>query len=162
MHVVSSHSFPVRFMRIKYWFSNFRPDNRTSSSLRSKNRCPSQGWNVTYSLVLPAGISDGSRLRTSGNGEAGIRGGPAGDLYVVIHVKEHAIFQREEDLFEVGLRKPGPFGDVAHRRRTVRCVERKRQQRSAGVVASCGHLHSNIVGRPGVTARGGGRDTLMP
>jgi molecular chaperone DnaJ len=46
---------------------------------------------------VPAGISDGSRLRSSGNGEAGIRGGPSGDLYVVIHIKEHAIFQREED-----------------------------------------------------------------
>lgn len=48
-------------------------------------------------LKIPAGISDGSRLRSSGNGEAGIRGGPAGDLYVVIHIKEHSIFQREED-----------------------------------------------------------------
>ncbi len=48
-------------------------------------------------LKIPAGISDGSRLRSSANGEAGIRGGPPGDLYVVIHVKEHEIFQREED-----------------------------------------------------------------
>jgi molecular chaperone DnaJ len=48
-------------------------------------------------LKIPAGIADGSRLRSSGNGEAGIRGGAAGDLYVVIHIKEHAIFQREED-----------------------------------------------------------------
>ncbi|MFZ1218346.1 MAG: molecular chaperone DnaJ [Chthoniobacterales bacterium] len=48
-------------------------------------------------LKIPAGIADGSRLRSSGNGEAGIRGGSAGDLYVVIHVKEHSIFQREED-----------------------------------------------------------------
>ncbi len=48
-------------------------------------------------LKIPAGISDGSRLRTSGNGEAGIRGGAPGDLYVVIHVKEHEIFQREDD-----------------------------------------------------------------
>src|SRR5207237_319085 len=48
-------------------------------------------------LKIPAGISDGSRLRSSGNGEAGIRGGPAGDLYVVIHIKEHVIFQREDD-----------------------------------------------------------------
>ena len=48
-------------------------------------------------LKIPAGIADGSRLRSSGNGEAGIRGGPAGDLYVVIHIKEHPIFQREED-----------------------------------------------------------------
>src|SRR6476660_4807998 len=48
-------------------------------------------------LKIPAGIADGSRLRSSGNGEAGIRGGSAGDLYVVIHVKEHPIFQREDD-----------------------------------------------------------------
>jgi molecular chaperone DnaJ len=48
-------------------------------------------------LVIPAGISDGSRLRSSRNGEAGIRGGPQGDLYVVIHVKEHKVFQRDED-----------------------------------------------------------------
>ncbi len=48
-------------------------------------------------LKIPAGIGDGSRLRSSHNGEAGIRGGPHGDLYVVIHVKEHEIFQREDD-----------------------------------------------------------------
>jgi molecular chaperone DnaJ len=48
-------------------------------------------------LNIPAGISTGSRLRSPRNGEAGIRGGPHGDLYVVIHVKEHKIFQREED-----------------------------------------------------------------
>ena len=48
-------------------------------------------------LKIPAGIANGSRLRSSGNGEAGIRGGPPGDLYVVIHIKEHPIFQREDD-----------------------------------------------------------------
>jgi molecular chaperone DnaJ len=48
-------------------------------------------------LKIPAGIEDGARLRSSGNGEAGIRGGPAGDLYVVMHVAEHSVFQREED-----------------------------------------------------------------
>jgi molecular chaperone DnaJ len=48
-------------------------------------------------LKIPAGIQDGSRLRSSRNGEAGIRGGQPGDLYVVIHVKEHKIFQREND-----------------------------------------------------------------
>ena len=48
-------------------------------------------------LKIPAGIEDGSRLRSSRNGEAGIRGGPSGDLYVVIHIKEHQIFQREDD-----------------------------------------------------------------
>jgi molecular chaperone DnaJ len=48
-------------------------------------------------LKIPAGISEGSRLRSSRNGEAGIRGGPPGDLYVVVHVKEHEIFRRDED-----------------------------------------------------------------
>ena len=48
-------------------------------------------------LKIPAGIADGSRLRSTGNGEAGIRGGPHGDLYVVIHIQEHAIFHRDED-----------------------------------------------------------------
>ena len=48
-------------------------------------------------LKIPAGIDDSARLRSSRNGEAGIRGGAPGDLYVVIHVAEHAVFQREED-----------------------------------------------------------------
>jgi len=47
-------------------------------------------------LKIPRGIEDGSRLRSTGNGEAGIRGGPTGDLYVVIHIKEHEVFEREE------------------------------------------------------------------
>jgi len=48
-------------------------------------------------LRIPAGVDIGSRLRSSGNGEAGFRGGPAGDLYVVLHVKQHEIFQRDGD-----------------------------------------------------------------
>src|SRR5213078_796515 len=48
-------------------------------------------------LKIPAGIANGSRLRSPRNGEVGIRGGPQGDLYVVVHVKEHEIFQRDEN-----------------------------------------------------------------
>ena len=48
-------------------------------------------------LKIPGGIREGSRLRSSHNGEAGVRGAPPGDLYVVIHIKEHKIFQREGD-----------------------------------------------------------------
>jgi molecular chaperone DnaJ len=48
-------------------------------------------------LKIPPGIAEGSRLRSSRNGEAGIRGGPQGDLYVVIHIKEHKVFQRDGD-----------------------------------------------------------------
>lgn len=51
-------------------------------------------------LRIPAGIGEGSRLRSSGNGDAGFRGGPAGDLYVVIHIKKHELFERDgNDLF---------------------------------------------------------------
>lgn len=51
-------------------------------------------------LRIPAGIGEGSRLRSSGNGDAGFRGGPAGDLYVVIHIKKHEVFERDgNDLF---------------------------------------------------------------
>ena len=51
-------------------------------------------------LKIPQGIEHGSRLRSSGNGEAGIRGGPRGDLYVVIHIKEHEYFERDgENLY---------------------------------------------------------------
>src|SRR4051812_49041030 len=48
-------------------------------------------------LRIPAGVDTGSRLRSSGNGEAGLRGGPQGDLYVILHVKPHDIFQRDGD-----------------------------------------------------------------
>jgi molecular chaperone DnaJ len=48
-------------------------------------------------IRIPAGVDTGARLRSSGNGEGGLRGGPSGDLYVVLHVKPHDIFQREGD-----------------------------------------------------------------
>ncbi|MCU0786139.1 MAG: molecular chaperone DnaJ [Verrucomicrobia bacterium] len=48
-------------------------------------------------LRIPAGVDTGSRLRSGGNGEAGLRGGPPGDLYVVLHIKAHEIFHRDGD-----------------------------------------------------------------
>src|SRR5262245_49366212 len=48
-------------------------------------------------LKIPAGIREGTRLRSSGNGDAGIGRGAAGDLYVVVHLKEHKIFHRQAD-----------------------------------------------------------------
>jgi len=51
-------------------------------------------------LKIPAGVDTGSRLRSVGQGEGGFRGGESGDLYVVIHVKEHPLFVRQDtDLF---------------------------------------------------------------
>jgi molecular chaperone DnaJ len=49
----------------------------------------------TLSVNIPAGVETGTRIRLAGEGEAGMRGGPAGDLYIFIEVKEHAIFQRD-------------------------------------------------------------------
>lgn len=62
--------------------------------------CRGQGRRERASKIklrIPAGVDTGSRLRSSGNGEAGFRGGPPGDLYVVLHVQPHAIFQRDGD-----------------------------------------------------------------
>jgi len=54
----------------------------------------------TLTVRIPAGIASGQRLRLYGEGEGGLRGGPSGDLYVVVHVKEHPVFRREgDDLF---------------------------------------------------------------
>lgn len=51
----------------------------------------------TLSVKIPAGVDTGDRIRLSGEGEAGLNGGPAGDLYVQIFVKEHELFTREGD-----------------------------------------------------------------
>src|SRR5207245_446563 len=60
----------------------------------------------TIRLKVPPGVDTGARLRSSGNGEAGLRAGPAGDLYIVLHVKAHELFQRDGDdlLCEVPIR----------------------------------------------------------
>ena len=49
----------------------------------------------TVDAKVPAGVEDGTRIRFAGLGEAGVHGGPPGDLYVVLHVKEHPFFERE-------------------------------------------------------------------
>jgi molecular chaperone DnaJ len=49
----------------------------------------------TIKVRIPPGVDDGTRLRLSGEGEAGISGGPPGDLYVVVSIRPHALFQRE-------------------------------------------------------------------
>ncbi len=51
----------------------------------------------TLSVRIPSGVDDGDRIRLSGEGEAGINGGPPGDLYVQIHLKQHPVFQRDHD-----------------------------------------------------------------
>lgn len=66
-----------------------------------KNPCKSCGGQGriekerALSVNIPAGVETGTRIRLAGEGEAGLRGGPSGDLYIFIEVKEHTIFQRD-------------------------------------------------------------------
>ena len=65
----------------------------------------------TLAVEIPAGVEEGTRIRLSGEGQAGFGGGPAGDLYVFISVGTHAIFQRDgHDLY---CRVPVPFVTAA-------------------------------------------------
>ncbi len=65
----------------------------------------------SLSVNIPAGVETGTRIRLGGEGEAGMRGGPTGDLYIFIEVKEHALFQREaNNLF---CRVPVSMADAA-------------------------------------------------
>ena len=51
----------------------------------------------TLEVKIPAGIDEGMRLRHAGHGEPGVNGGPPGDLYVEIHIRKHAVFERDHD-----------------------------------------------------------------
>ncbi len=66
-------------------------------------KCEGEGRvneSTKINVRIPPGVDTGSKLRSSGNGEAGVMGGSAGDLYIVVHVKEHEVFERQgDDLF---------------------------------------------------------------
>lgn len=62
-------------------------------------------------IKIPPGVDTGTRLRSSGNGEAGLRGGPAGDLYVFLNVKPHDLFERDGD--DLICEMPIPFVTAA-------------------------------------------------
>ena len=66
-------------------------------------RCSGEGRvnaSTKIKVRIPAGVDTGSKLRSAGNGEAGAMGGPAGDLYIVLHVADHDVFERQgDDLF---------------------------------------------------------------
>ena len=76
--------------------------------------CHGEGRKTETSRIkinIPAGVDDGTRLRSTGNGDAGMLGGQPGDLYVFLHIKKHEVFDRDgDDLFcEV----PMPFSTAA-------------------------------------------------
>jgi molecular chaperone DnaJ len=70
---------------------------KVCTACRGDGRTPQT---TKLNLRIPAGVETGSRLRSAGNGEAGAAGGTAGDLYVVLTVREHELFERQgDDLF---------------------------------------------------------------
>ena len=86
------------FFSIQQTCSNCHGSGRVISD--PCNACNGMGRvksHKTLEVKIPAGIGDGMRLRHAGYGEAGINGGPPGDLYVEIHIRPHSVFQREGD-----------------------------------------------------------------
>jgi molecular chaperone DnaJ len=77
-------------------------------------KCQGQGRvrkAVSLSVKIPPGVDNGSRLKLRNEGEAGFGGGPAGDLYVVVHVKEHSLFVRQDN--DVVIEVPVSFPQAA-------------------------------------------------
>jgi molecular chaperone DnaJ len=80
---------------------------RCGGSGRLKNACPTcRGEGVitrpdTVEVRIPQGVTSGARLRVAGKGNAGVAGGPAGDLYITVRVEEHPFFKRQGDNIEV-------------------------------------------------------------
>jgi molecular chaperone DnaJ len=64
------------------------------TTCRGEGRSPKT---TKLNVRIPPGVDNGSRLRSAGNGEAGLAGGQAGDLYIVLNVKEHELFERQDD-----------------------------------------------------------------
>ena len=95
-----------------------RGSGSTSATSRSGgracSRCGGQGVersSETITVRIPPGAEDGARVRVAGKGDAGLRGGPPGDLYLVLRVKPHKHFRREgSDLI---LEAPLSFGEAA-------------------------------------------------
>jgi molecular chaperone DnaJ len=66
---------------------------------------------VDINVTIPAGIEDGTQMRLTGEGESGERGGPPGDLFVVVRVKAHKLYRRDGD--DLIVQVPLPFADAA-------------------------------------------------
>src|ERR1039458_9294001 len=87
-------------------------------------KCQGQGRirkHESLAVKIPPGVDNGSRLKLRGEGEAGYGGGPQGDLYVVIHVKEHPMFVRQDNdvIIEAPISFPQAAAGVRHEDRSA-------------------------------------------
>jgi len=90
----------VRYQQGFFSIARTCPTCQGSGSIISDpcTKCRGEGRLVQQKMVeakIPAGVEDETRIRFTGLGEAGMHGGPAGDLYLVLHVKDHPFFERQ-------------------------------------------------------------------
>jgi molecular chaperone DnaJ len=106
----------IRFQQGFFTLSKTCPDCHGTGSIIKKKCADCRGSgrlvdNVKLKVKIPAGIDAGQKLKLKGEGEPGYHGGPAGDLYVVMHIQEHPFFKREE--FDVHSEVPISFIQAA-------------------------------------------------
>jgi molecular chaperone DnaJ len=123
--------------------------------------CNGSGQAITTRTLrarIPAGVSDGQRIRLKGKGEAGERGGPAGDLIVVVHVQPHTIFGRKGDNLTLAL--PVTFPEAAIGA-TVKVPTLDGSPVSVKIPAGTSNGRTLRVRGKGVTRRDGTRGDLL-
>ena len=112
------------------------------------------------SIRVPAGVEDGTRLRLSGEGESGEEGGPAGDLYVEIHVRPHSLFERDgADVFcvaPISFARAALGGEIE-----VPTLQGKSTLKVPAGTASGQVLRMRGIGIPDPRGRGGRGDQLV-
>ena len=115
----------------------------------------------TLAVNIPAGIEDGMRIRLSGEGEAGVRGGPPGDLYIFLAVAPHPVFQR--DGVDVSCRVPIPMTRAALGGTVeVPTLEGARVRLNIPAGTQSGHqFRLRSKGMPSVQGRGGRGDMYV-
>lgn len=99
-----------------FGFSEPCPDCRGTGSIIEHPCSDCQGTGVTtrtrtITVRIPPGVDDGQRIRLAGQGEAGLRGAPSGDLYVTVHVRPDKVFSRDGD--DLTLTVPVSFTELA-------------------------------------------------
>ena len=115
----------------------------------------------TLAVNIPAGVEDGMRIRLSGEGEAGVRGGPPGDLYIFLAVAPHPVFQR--DGVDVSCRVPIPMTRAALGGTVeVPTLEGARVRLNIPAGTQSGHqFRLRSKGMPSVQGRGGRGDMYV-